>query len=46
MDKVQWMLPCATNTDLNEAAKKADVSQESRNGFLQKLLGDSRGSKV
>jgi hypothetical protein len=34
------MLPFATNTDLNEAAKKADVGHESRNGFLQKLLGE------
>lgn len=40
MDKVLWMLPFATNTDLNEAAKKADISHESRNGFLQKLLNE------
>ncbi len=32
------MLSFATNTDLDKAAKKADVSHESRNGFLQKLL--------
>ena len=38
VDRVLWMLPFATNTDLNEAAKKADVSHESRNCFLQKLL--------
>jgi hypothetical protein len=40
VDKVLWMLPFATNTDLNEAAKKADISHESRNGFLQKLLDE------
>ncbi len=33
-------VPFATNTNLNEAAQKADVSHESRNGFLQKLLGE------
>jgi hypothetical protein len=27
---VLWMLPFATNTDLNEAAKKAEVSYEPR----------------
>jgi hypothetical protein len=37
VDRVLWMLPFATNADLNEAAKKADVSHESRDGFLQKL---------
>jgi hypothetical protein len=46
VDRVLWMLPFATNTDLNEAAKKADVSHESRNGFLQKLLGDSEHSII
>ncbi len=36
-----------TNTDLNDAAKKADVSNNSRNGFLQKLLGEqSQRSKT
>ncbi len=35
-----WILLFATNTDLNEAAKKADVSHESRNCFLQKMLGE------
>ena len=34
VDSVLWMLPFATNTDLDEAAKKADVSHKSRNGFL------------
>jgi hypothetical protein len=38
VDKVLWMLPFVTNTDLNDSAMKADVSHESRNGFLQKLL--------
>ncbi len=38
--RVLWMLPFATTTDLNEAAKKADDSHESRNCFLQKLLGE------
>jgi hypothetical protein len=36
VDRVLWMLPFATNTDLNEAAKKADISHKSRNGFIQK----------
>ncbi len=40
VDRVLWMLPFASNTDLNEVAQKADVSHESRNGFLQKLLGE------
>jgi hypothetical protein len=40
VDRVLWMLPFATNMGLNEATKKADVSHESRNGFLQKLLGE------
>jgi hypothetical protein len=40
VDRVLWMLPFATNTDLNDAAKKADVRHESRNGFIQKLLGE------
>jgi hypothetical protein len=40
VDRVLWMRPFATNTDLNEAAKKADISHELRNGFLQKLLDE------
>jgi hypothetical protein len=40
VDRVLWLLPFATNTDLNEAAMKADISHDSRNGFLQKLLGE------
>jgi hypothetical protein len=40
LDIVLWMLQFATNTDLNEAAMKADVSHKSRNYFLQKLLGE------
>ncbi len=39
VDRVLWMLPFATNTDLNEAAD-SDISHESRNGFLQKLLDE------
>jgi hypothetical protein len=38
--RVLWMLPFATNTDLNEAAMEVDVSHDSRNGFFQKLLGE------
>ncbi len=34
------MLSFATNADLNEAASKADISHESSNGFLQKLLDE------
>jgi hypothetical protein len=40
VDRVLWMLPFAANTDLNEAAKKADIRHESRNGFLQMLLDE------
>ncbi len=40
VDRVLWLLPFATNTDLNEVAMKADISHDSRNGFLQKLLGE------
>ena len=40
MDRVLWMLPFATVTDLNEACKNADVSHESRNHFLKKLLAE------
>jgi hypothetical protein len=39
VDRVLWMLPFATNKLMNEAAMKANVSHDSRNGFLQKLLG-------
>ncbi len=41
VDRVLWMEPFATNTEMNEAAimMKANDSQDSRNGFLQKLLG-------
>jgi hypothetical protein len=40
VDRVLWMQPFATNSDLNEAATKADISHESRNGFLQKRLDE------
>ena len=40
VDRVMWMLPFVTVTDLNEACKKADVSHETRNLFLQKMLAE------
>jgi hypothetical protein len=40
VDRVPWMLPFTTKTDLKEAVKKADISNKLRNGFLQKLLDD------
>ena len=40
LDRVMWMLPFATVTDLNDACKRADVSHEARNTFLQKMLDE------
>ena len=33
-----WLLPFVTKTDLDQAAQQADVSMETRNAFLEKLL--------
>ena len=41
VDRVLWMLPFAINMDLNDEAMKADVSHDSRNRFLQKLLSST-----
>ncbi len=38
VDRVLWMLPFATNTDLNEAAKKADVNIGARQQLRLKAL--------
>jgi hypothetical protein len=37
-DRVMWMLPFVTRSDLEAAAQQADVSMETRNRFLNKLL--------
>jgi hypothetical protein len=39
VDRVLWILPFATNTDLNEAAKKADISHESRKRIPPEAVG-------
>ena len=38
VDRLLWMAPFATASDLNEACRKADVSHEERNHFLTKML--------
>ena len=38
IDRVMWMLPFVTRSDLEAAAQQADVSMETRNHFLNKLL--------
>jgi hypothetical protein len=38
IDRVMWMLPFVTRSDLEAAAQQADVSMEIRNHFLNKLL--------
>ncbi len=37
IDRVMWMLPFVTRSDLETAAQQADVSMETRNHFLNKL---------
>ena len=38
IDRTMWLLPFVTKTDLDQAAQKVDVSVETRNAFLEKLL--------
>ncbi len=38
VDRLLWMAPFATATDLDEASRRADVSHEERNRFLTKML--------
>ncbi len=38
INRVMWMLPFVTRSDLEAAAQQADVSMETRNHFLNKLL--------
>ncbi len=40
VDRLLWMAPFATATDLNEASRRADVSHEERNRFLTKMLDE------
>lgn len=40
VDRLLWMAPFATATDLNEACRRADVSHETRNRFLTKMLDE------
>ena len=40
VDRLLWMAPFATATDLNEACRRADVSHEQRNHFLTKMLDE------
>ena len=40
VDRLLWMAPFATASDLNEACKRADVSHEERNNFLTKMLDE------
>ena len=40
VDRLLWMAPFATATDLNEACRKADVSHEERNAFLTMMLNE------
>ena len=40
VDRIMWMLPFVTKTDLDTAAQKADVGMETRNAFLEKLLNE------
>ena len=40
MDRSLWMLPFATPTDLESAAKKVDVAVSTRNSFLAGLLAE------
>lgn len=40
VDRLLWMAPFATATDLNEACRRADVSHEARNRFLTKMLDE------
>ncbi len=47
VDRVMWMLPFATVSDLNDACERADVSHAPRNTFLQKLNAEhsAQGSR-
>ena len=40
VDRLLWMAPFATATDLNEACRKADVSHKERNDFLTMMLDE------
>ena len=40
IDQLMWMLPFVTRTDLEHAAKGKDVSQDTINTFLNKLLAE------
>ena len=40
IDRLMWMLPFVTRTDLETAAKAKGVSQETRNTFLNKMLAE------
>ena len=40
VDRLLWMAPFATASDLNEACKRADVSHEERNRFLTSMLDE------
>jgi hypothetical protein len=51
VDRIMWMLPFVTVSDLNAACKRADVSHETRNNFVQKMRDEhsapgSRGQKA
>jgi len=40
VDRLLWMAPFSTASDLNEACRKADVSHEERNDFLTMMLDE------
>ena len=40
IDRLMWMLPFVTRTDLETAAKGKNVSQDTRNTFLNKLRAE------
>ena len=40
VDRLLWMAPFATASDLNEACRKADVSHVDRNDFLTMMLDE------
>ncbi len=40
LDRVMWMLPFATVSDLNQACERVDVSHDTRNAFLQKMQAE------
>ena len=40
VDRLLWMAPFATASDLIEASKRADVSHVARNNFLTKMLDE------